>query len=89
MGCYINPPNKSKEAFLKEHGVRTNGPCEITETHLPVVWVDNGPFSAAGVAYSKDEADAFNSPADNREKIWFKVSRELLRTVSDLSRYEK
>jgi hypothetical protein len=88
MGCYINPRNQTKEEFLREHGEPTSTPCEVTETHLPVVLVNNGPFTAAGVAYDNREREAFLYP-DPRPKQWFRVSREELRKVSDLARYEK
>ena len=88
MGCYVNPRNMSKEAWLECHGDLTEGPCEITETHLPVCLVQNRGFTAAGVAFSADEVEAFSSP-DPRTKIWYKVSRELLRTASDLSIFER
>lgn len=87
MGCYINPKDKSKEAFLILNGTPTLEPCEITETELPVCLVDNGLFTAAGIAYDEDEVDAFLHP-DPRPKRWYRVSRELLRTVSDLASYE-
>lgn len=87
MGCYVNTRDGSKEEFLALCGETTNGPCAITETHLPVVWVNNGPFTAVAVAYSQREIEAFLYP-DPRPKQWYRVSREDLRKVSDLYRYE-
>lgn len=88
MGCYVNPPDMTKEAWLAQNGERTDGPCEVTETHLPVCLVHNGAFTAAGVCYCTQERDEFNSPSDYRPKLWFKVHRADLRRVSDLARYE-
>ena len=88
MGCYVNPRDQSKEHWLHSNGTVTTGPCEITETHLPVVLVDNGLFTAAGVAFNEQERSVFNNPADARLKSWYKVERTKLREVSDLTSYE-
>lgn len=89
MGCYINPRGTTKEAWLREHGVPTNGPAPITESHVPVCLVNNGPFNAAGVAFDSREVEAFNQPGDFRPKKWHVVSREAVRLVSDLANYER
>lgn len=42
--------------------------------------VDNGPFEAAGIAFSQRELDAFNRPSDPRPKTWLKVpTKEVLK----------
>ena len=87
MGCYINPQDISKEQFLADHGVPCSTPGPITEDYLPVCLVNNGFFTAAGVAYSQGEVEAFQYP-DGRPKKWFMVSRENLRKVSDLASFE-
>ena len=89
MGCYVNPQNETKEEFLLKHGKRVRTDLEITDTHLPVCLVDNGYFTAAMVAFNEGEIEAMNSPGDRRPKTWYIVSREELRKVSDLSRYER
>lgn len=81
MGYYINPRDTSKEEWLREHGELTAGPCEITETHLPVVLVNNGPFNAAGVGVNAGEVEAFTQPTDFRPKKWYRVSRADLQAV--------
>lgn len=81
MGYYINPRDISKEDWLVINGELTAGPCEITETHMPVCLVNNGPFNAAAVGYSKNEVDAFNQPTDHRSKLWFKVPIAALKEV--------
>lgn len=87
MGCYVNPPNESKEAFLQREGTRVSvSAAAITEASLPVCLVDNGMFKAAGVAYSEGELQAFADP-DGRPKQWFQVPREKLLEVSDLADY--
>ncbi len=88
MGCYINPKDMPKEDWLLLFGEPTQGPTPITETHVPVCLVDNGPFTAAGVAFNQGEVDAFSYP-DHRPKIWFRVKREDVRKVSDLANWEQ
>lgn len=84
MGFYINPPDNNKEQWLKANGQQVDP--EIIEdfwsskkvrTHLPVCWVDNGPFTAAGIAFSPDETKAFMHPC-GRPKRWYLVPREKL-----------
>ena len=51
MGCYVNPKNESKEAWLEKHG--TVIPISIDTSYndycedgcLPVILVDNGFFT--------------------------------------------
>lgn len=83
MGKYVNPTDgSSKEEWLQKNGTMTgNTPCAITEEFVPVCWVNNGPFSAAGVADDSREVEAFNRPDDIRPKRWFQVSREALRSI--------
>lgn len=87
MGYYINPPDCSKETWLRrnarklpEQEART---FDFTSDELPVCWVDNGGFSAAGIAYDEHERDAFLHP-DHRPKLWFAVKTALLYDVSNL-----
>lgn len=91
MGCYVNPQDQTKEAFLAAEG-RPVTQEEAGRTdfdsgaELPVVLVNNGAFKAAGVAYEREEFDAFAYP-DGRSKQWFMVSRAKLFEVSDLAGY--
>jgi hypothetical protein len=81
MGYYINPEEQMKEHWLQEQAV----PIASTEVlsvfdsadEWPVCLVDNGLFTAAGIAYDKQEAEAFLQP-DDRPKQWFKVKRSKL-----------
>lgn len=88
MGYYINPKDCAKEQWLKENALHCNtqkGYVPTWETleegTLPVCLVDNGPFTAAGIAYSKDEMEAFSEPSDRRPKIWFIVPIDKLLAV--------
>ena len=89
MGAYINPPNMSKEQWLSENA--TEVPFvdwDLPDGHFPVVLVDNGPFTAAGIAYSKRELEEFTSPSDNRPKRFFIAPIEKLHEVSpELKQY--
>ena len=80
MGFYINPPDGyPKEVFLVEYGTPIKQPSEdfdfVGSDSLPVCWVDNGMFSAAGICYSKRELVAFTVSGDNRPKQWFLVKK--------------
>lgn len=88
MGYYVNPPNESKESFLKREGIlaphtKINWE-DVPEGFLPVVLVDNGPFTAAGIAYCKSELEAFTAPNDWRPRTIYFVKKEKLISVSDL-----
>ncbi len=78
MGYYINPPEGTKEEWLVKHGVGVT-PGMVREwdfkgDYLPVCLVQNPSFTAAGIAYDKDEAQVFLAP-DSRPRRWFSVSR--------------
>ena len=89
MGCYVNPTNESKETWLEREGKRVNAinwNIKPLDT-LPVVLMNSGPFTAAGVAYSESELKAFTQPSDNRSKIYYYVSIEKLSKVSPILDY--
>lgn len=87
MGMYINPQNKSKEVWLQEHITRTYGRTppssinELQDSEALVCLVDNGHFTAAAVAFSNDELDAFTRSDDVRPKAWFVVPKDSLKSV--------
>ena len=62
MGFYINPENESKEDFLRREG-KSMGPAignsfeweNLPDGSLPVIIIDNGYFTAAGIAFSERE----------------------------------
>ena len=88
MGMYINPRRGSKEQWLDENAVPVQ-PENYGSTRqeqyaalckdgfLPVCLVDNGPFTAAGIAYSQGEYEAF-SYEDPRPRKWFIAPAALL-----------
>jgi hypothetical protein len=85
MGYYVNPRTESKEQFLAREG-RSISPKwgEQKPDETIVVLIDNGFFTAAGIAYDEKEFQAFTSPTDNRPKTFYAVNTDKLRTVSDM-----
>ena len=89
MGAYVNPENETKEKFLEREG-RPVGNIkwkDVPEGFLPVILLDNFAFSAAGIAYSERELNAFTDPRDSRIKKIYLVPIEKLLPVSDLGVY--
>jgi len=86
MGFYVNPENESKEEFLSNKmefdSVSWDMLARMEPASLPVVLVDNGPFSAAGVAYNEQELSDFQDPNDPRPKRYFLVPIEELIPVT-------
>jgi hypothetical protein len=89
MGCYVNPKDMSKERWLEQNGLVISTPrtWDFTSDRLPVLLIDNGPFTAAAVAYKK-ELDYFNEP-DPRPRTWYAVRKAKLYEASDLEKHEK
>ena len=77
MGFYINPPDMSKEAFLKIHGSEISRSEFVAHNDfknmIAVCLVDNGPFTAAAIAYKKSEIIEFSDPRDYRRKKYFLI----------------
>ncbi len=94
MGAYVNPETESKEAFLEREGnevIWKNRPAwEGTKAgYLPVILVNNGKFSAAGIAFSKREYEIKTDPHDVRPRRLFLVREEKLHLVSkELEKYQ-
>lgn len=88
MGYYINPPEGTKEGWLNDNGLEVTDPSwGLLATNFRgamgnrgndgvyVCLVDNGPFTAAAVAYNEAEFDAFADPTDPRPRTWYVVMR--------------
>jgi len=90
MGCYINPPTEEKESFLNKHGTRVgeNPVWPAPEGEMYVVLVDNGPFTAAAVAYSEEEFNVFSAP-DPRPTIWYSVPVDKIKAASNWETYKE
>ena len=94
MGCYVDPLYETKEEFLKREGqvvtsdyIFRNYQYIKQEGSLPVILIDNGNFTAAGVAYTECEFELFTVKDDNRPKRFFIVPIEKLMTVSPIEEY--
>lgn len=92
MGVYVNQIDMTKEEWLESFGEKLAGPpISISErpgSLLPVCLVDNGLFTAAGVAYSEVELEVFAyRPGDTRPKTWFWAPKEKLLEASNLLHY--
>lgn len=57
---------------------------EVPFGFLPVVWVDNGDFTAAGIAFCEKELKVFSDPSDPRPRKFYLVDMDKLWDVSDL-----
>jgi len=91
MGCYINHPKLQKEDWLllhaKQYGPQAPLWDRVPEGELPVCLVDNGPFTAAGIAFSEEELHEFNDAEDPRPRFWYLAPISRLKTVSDIEKY--
>ena len=91
MGIYINPKIMTKEDWLRENCITMSQyaePFDESKETLSVCLVDNGIFTAAGIAFSKRERDSFLDPSDRRPKLWFKVKTEKLLEVEPSLKFE-
>lgn len=83
MGYYINPTDTTKEEWLLKHGKRaTSADClrhDFASSDLPVVLVDNGPFTAAAICYNSRETEEFTRSSDKRPKMFFIVTKSDLK----------
>lgn len=93
MGFYVNPSNCSKEAWLINNGIevldRTLDWDAVPAGCLPVVLINNGPFTAACIAYDPRELASATDPKDRRQRTIFIVEIKDLVTVggSDFRRH--
>lgn len=88
---YLNPKDISKEEWLVDNAISilsadTHTIIPFTQAVidkcLPVVLVDNGPFTAAVIAESQEDLDCFLNPADFRPKKVYIVPVEFLVEVT-------
>jgi hypothetical protein len=83
MGYCINPENESKESFLQREGTETRPEFPQDPDLALECLVNNGPFTAAAIAYSYRELEVFIDPADQRTKYWFTVPKSVVQAVLD------
>lgn len=83
MGIYIDPVNQTKEDWLKENAEEITVTWDnIPDKHLIVVLVNNGPFTAAAICYSKREYAEFTRNDDYRPKRYFIAPISKLKIVA-------
>lgn len=85
MGIYINPSDRTKEAWLIKYGTPVSPAIfrafefDANPDTLPVCLVNNGAFTAAAVGYDVEERDAFTpTPFDMRLRTYFLVPKAAL-----------
>jgi len=90
MGFYVNPHLMPKEEWLHVNAYYEGDDAELAKKEadfkdtFPVCLVDNGPFTAAGIAFDEIEwEEIVGPPEDNRPKRWFIVHKEYLIGVSE------
>lgn len=91
MGFYLGPKEDNRE-WLAKHGREID--YESAKEHdfssndeFLVVFLDNGFFTAIGVAYSAAEFARFTHLEDERPKQFYLVSQDDLHSVMDLSQW--
>ena len=95
MGAYVNPRNETKESFLEREGKRVPPFWEelewedIPEGMLPVYLIDNRLFTAAGIAYCKQEMEAFSRDDGRRKKVYLVPIAKLHDVSPELKYYLK
>ena len=89
MGTYVEVKDKPKWLIDNSLEFSLVPPSEHYDRDKNAYWVcliNNGPFYAAGIAYSENELKAFSEP-DHRPKVWHLVPLELLYQVSNIKNY--
>jgi hypothetical protein len=83
MGFYVNPTNEEKEFFLDREGLEVPEADweNIPKDSVPVILINNGMFSAAGIAYDEDEYEVFTNKEDRRPKKIFIVKKSKLKEI--------
>ena len=92
MGAYVNPPDMTKEDWLKKNAIHYLGDLEAAiaackDDQLVVILVDNGAFTAAAICFDKEEITEFNREDDHRHRSFFLANKEDLYKVSNLETY--
>ena len=95
MGAYINPKDCSKEEFLLNNAREVSKEVveffdfEVQKDLMPVVLIDNGYFTAAGIAFSASERDVFLKEDGRPKKYYLAEINDLLEVSEELENYIK
>lgn len=83
MGYYINGGMAKGKCEYLESALaavpfdwKTKTWDDVPQDKVPVIVVDNGPFEAAGIAYSENEYLVFTEPSDKRPRTGYLIDRE-------------
>lgn len=73
MGRYLNPPDCTKEHWLRENAtcIGRRAPARLPEDQIVICHVDNGWMTAAALCDSEEELRRFRRHQDPRPKLWF------------------
>ena len=83
MGYYVNPHGQTKEAFLEQFGQpgKMSSFWEDTPSgKFPVVLMNNGHFTSAGIAFSEAEFSEFMANDGRMKKLYY-VDAQLLASI--------
>lgn len=89
---YINPPTMTKEQWLTHNATQVDADrvrnfdfdSSLTADTFPIIWADNGGFTAAGVAPDAAERNRWfieRDPPDLRPKTYWLVKKEVFFTL--------
>lgn len=88
MGFYINPEDCTKEQWIEKHAIMVVAKDarrvfdERPPGYLPVVWLNNGSFTAAVVCDCMAEMERFLRPDDKRPKaVYYAAIDQLIPVV--------
>lgn len=88
MGLYINPPDMTKEDWLLANASAIVPPPKAFDDRPGeryVCHVNNGPFTAAAIAFNQRELKEFTRADDRRPKQWYSVPIERLNTLPGIN----
>lgn len=93
MGLYVNPPI-DKQVWLENNNEGEFKPSDflfdsVADDEFLVVLVDNGAFTAGGIAYDESEYEMMSTLDDKRRKRYFIVKRDKLKPYCDVDEWDR
>ena len=98
MGMYLNPVNVCKETWLRENATEVSKNAILLDYNnlmqnkeIPIILMNNGYFTAAGICYKESEATEFTRE-DGRPKKFYvvpvaKLKEEFCRSAEGLGQW--